>query len=77
MGQIGISSRRGATGDVCASAERRNAREKPSWPTGGRTPEVGGGSRALPDVHTSRRGALLTTDLGNAVKPLPFRDDRL
>ena len=42
MDQIGFSSRRGATGDVGASAERRQLREKPSWPTEGRAPVARG-----------------------------------
>ena len=42
MGQIGFSGRRGATGDVGASAERRNAPEMPIWPTEGRAPAAPG-----------------------------------
>ena len=42
MGHLGFSGRRGATGDVCASAERRNAPEKPNWPTEGRAPVARG-----------------------------------
>ena len=58
MGQIGFSNRRGATGDVCASAERRNACERPIWPTGGRTPaDRGVVARLARCTHIARRRA--------------------
>jgi hypothetical protein len=36
MGQMGLSGRRGARRDACASGKRRNAPEGPSCPTEGR-----------------------------------------
>jgi len=71
MGQIGFSSRRGATGDVCASAERRNVREEPSWPTEGRTPVARGVVARLARCAALRGDVLLTTGHGSAVKPAP------
>jgi len=56
MGQIGFSGRRGAMGDVCASAERRNALEMPSWPTEGRVPAAPGVVARL-SVRTPHRAA--------------------
>ncbi len=77
MGQIGLSGRRGATGDVGASAERRNASEMPICPTEGRTPVRRGVVARLARCPTSRGGARLATTHKRAVKPIQSGKDVL
>ena len=68
MGQIGLSSRRGAQRDAIASGKGRNAPDRPICPTFGHVLLPRDVVARLPRCPASRCDALLVTKQNNMVR---------